>query len=227
MVMTEAEWLACTDPQGILWWLRDAQKATERKLRLFAVAYCRHQWHLLVDVRSKKAVEVAERFADGLASESERKRAASDALAAASVAGEARKGAEEVSLPSLTAYAATAAWYTVFYEASPAASTTCDADAVDWYAENGVEMPHPKLLRELFGNPFRSIGIDSAWLAWNDGSVVKLAQDIYNERAFDRLPTLADALERAGCEDADILAHCRQQGPHVRGCWVVDLLLGK
>jgi hypothetical protein len=64
-------------------------------------------------------------------------------------------------------------------------------------------------------------------LTWNDGIVIKLAQAIYEERAFDRLPILADALEEAGCSDTEILAHCRGPGPHVRGCWVVDLLLGK
>jgi hypothetical protein len=83
------------------------------------------------------------------------------------------------------------------------------------------------LVRYLFGNPFRPVTIDPAWLTWNDGTVVKLAEAIYDERAFDRMPILADALEEASCTNADILAHCRQPGEHVRGCWVVDLLLGK
>jgi hypothetical protein len=64
-------------------------------------------------------------------------------------------------------------------------------------------------------------------LTWNDRCVGKLAQAIYDEQAFDRLPILADALEEAGCTDADILNHCRSGGEHVRGCWVVDLVLGK
>jgi hypothetical protein len=64
-------------------------------------------------------------------------------------------------------------------------------------------------------------------LTWNDGTVIKIAQAIYNERAFERLPILADALEDAGCDNADILRHCREPGEHMRGCWVVDLLLGK
>jgi hypothetical protein len=62
---------------------------------------------------------------------------------------------------------------------------------------------------------------------WNESTVTELAQAIYTDRAFDRLPILADALEEAGCTDAAILEHCRGPGPHVRGCWVVDLLLGK
>ncbi|MBL8795193.1 MAG: hypothetical protein JNM56_14910 [Planctomycetia bacterium] len=80
------------------------------------------------------------------------------------------------------------------------------------------------LFRDLFGNPFRPVTVNPAWLT---SAVVSLAQAIYDERAFDRLPILADALEDAGCDHADILNHCRQPGEHVRGCWVVDLLLAK
>jgi hypothetical protein len=84
------------------------------------------------------------------------------------------------------------------------------------------------LLRCIVGNPFSPLmALDPTSLAWNDGTVGRIAESIYEERAFDRLPVLADALEEAGCTDADILAHCRQPGEHVRGCWVVDLLLGK
>lgn len=83
------------------------------------------------------------------------------------------------------------------------------------------------VVREVVGNPFRPVTINPAWLAWNDGTVVKIAQTIYDERAFDRLPILADALEDAGCTDLSILRHCRNEGPHVRGCHVLDLLLGK
>ena len=83
------------------------------------------------------------------------------------------------------------------------------------------------ILRDISGNPFDACPVLApAWLEWNDRCVMKLAQAIYDERAFDRMPILADALEDAGCDDADILAHCRGDGPHVRGCWVVDLLLG-
>ena len=84
-----------------------------------------------------------------------------------------------------------------------------------------------ELVHDIFGNPFRPATIDPKWLAWNDGTVPKLAQTIYDDRRFDLLPILADALEEAGCDDAGILAHCRGTGPHARGCWVVDLILGK
>lgn len=76
----------------------------------------------------------------------------------------------------------------------------------------------------VFRVPFRSVAFDPAWLT---STAVGIAQGIYDDRAFDRMPILADALQDAGCENADILGHCRGEGPHVRGCWVVDLVLGK
>jgi hypothetical protein len=75
--------------------------------------------------------------------------------------------------------------------------------------------------------PFRVSPIPPIVLTWNGSIVRRIAQSIYDDHTFDRLPILADALEEAGCTDADILAHCRQPGEHVRGCWVVDLVLGK
>ena len=86
------------------------------------------------------------------------------------------------------------------------------------------EAAQAAVLRDIFGNPFRPVTADRSWLT---STVVSLAQGIYAERAFDRLPILADALQDAGCEHPDVLGHCRGSGPHVRGCWVVDLLLGK
>lgn len=118
--------------------------------------------------------------------------------------------------------------------------------AMAW-ARQGVRPTNEKadLLREIVGNPFtaqflccsvkggRHLPLDNKCpgcgpiLAWNDGTVPRMAQSIYEERAFDRMPILADALEEAGCDNEAILQHCRGGGPHVRGCWVLDLLLGK
>ena len=82
-----------------------------------------------------------------------------------------------------------------------------------------------RLIRDIFGNPFRPVTLDPAW---RTSTVRALAQGIYEERAFDRMPILADALQDAGCVSADIQAHCRDpQQVHVRGCWIVDLVLGK
>jgi len=91
----------------------------------------------------------------------------------------------------------------------------------------GVDWPGRWLCDCVFGDPFRFVAVDGNWLKWNDATVPHIAQAIYDDRAFDRLPVLADALEEAGCTDAAILDHCRGPVPHVRGCWVVDLLLGK
>lgn len=88
-------------------------------------------------------------------------------------------------------------------------------------AETKVQV---SLIRDVFGNPFRPIVIDPAWLT---STVVALANGIYNEKAFERMPILADALEDAGCDNEDILNHCRERSEHVRGCHVVDLILGK
>lgn len=220
--MNEADWPTSTDPTAMLEHLRG--RASDRKLRLFACAYSRLQWNLLADKRSRKAIEVAERYADGSAGEPERESAAAEALTAASDAARVRGVASETNPPALAAYAATAAWYTVFYQARTAATTTCDADATEWYVENRIEMPHPNLLREIFGNPFRPVIPDPTWLT---PSVLELAQSIYDERSFDRMPMLADALEAIGCANPDILNHCRQPRGHFKGCWVIDLLLGK
>jgi hypothetical protein len=83
------------------------------------------------------------------------------------------------------------------------------------------------LLREVFGNPFRPAAAESVWLGWNGGTVAALARSCYDRGVSDALPIIADALEEAGCADRDILLHCRKEGQHVRGCWVVDLLLAK
>jgi hypothetical protein len=102
------------------------------------------------------------------------------------------------------------------------------------WARKGEGPVQASLLHDLFGNPFRPVTISPAVLAWHDGLVVRLAQAAYEERHLPegtldngRLAVLADALEEAGCTDADILGHLRGPGPHVRGCWVVDLVLGK
>jgi hypothetical protein len=84
--------------------------------------------------------------------------------------------------------------------------------------------PHSVIIRDIFGNPFRPITFDPSWRTL---SAVRLAQTIYDERAFDKMPELGDAFERAGCRDEAILNHCREPGEHVRGCWVVDMVLGK
>ena len=85
-------------------------------------------------------------------------------------------------------------------------------------------VPVSGLLRDIFGNPFRPVAFDPRW---RSADAVGLARGIYEDRAFDRLPLLADALMDAGCDDDQVISHCRSEGPHVRGCWVLDLVLDK
>ena len=87
--------------------------------------------------------------------------------------------------------------------------------------ELAAQMP---LLRDIFGNPFRPVTFDPAW---RTTTAVQIAQGMYDSRDFAAMPILADALQDAGCEEVSIHDHCRGPGPHIRGCWVVDLVLGK
>ena len=209
--ITEAEWLAFADPEPMLEFLRG--KVSDRQLRLFACACCRRRWNMLADARSRRAVKVAERYADGNATVEELNDARREAIEVANnlTAPPGLRRAERVKL--------------IAYAAGRAASW--GQEALTWAGEMAHPLTQNKLIRCIFGNPFRPVSLKPEWLAWNDRTIPKLAQAIYDERAFDRLPILADALEEAGCDNADVLAHCRGEGPHVRGCWVVDLLLGK
>jgi hypothetical protein len=214
--MTEQEWLEYEEPIPMLDLLSD--RASDRKLRLFACLCCRQSWRRLSDKRSRQAVEVAERYADSQVSSQELK-------AAYRAAESARKEARTESQRG-------AAWVATL-TAQPTYSPfgTNDLGLLAEWATGRATLQRSRQqchwLRCLFGNPFRNVSIDPAWLLWNDGTVVKVGKGIYDEQAFDRLPILADGLEDAGCTNLDVLAHCRQQGEHVRGCWVVDLILGK
>jgi hypothetical protein len=221
--VTEAEWLAATDPEWMLEFLRG--KASDRKLRLFAVACCRHLLEqVTVNPWDEDAVNVAERFADGLASPDELQAAveattsdwtpAYACTAAASPAG----GVDAAFFAADNAAHAAGEHAAFLVEES---SEGLPAFTAGQAAEIAVQV---SLLRDTFGNPFQPVTIDPSWRAWNGGTAVNLAAAIYADRAFDRLPLLADALEDAGCADPAILGHCRGGGKHVRGCWVVDLL---
>jgi hypothetical protein len=184
-------------------------KASDRKLRLFAVACCRRVWRHMKDGRSRQAVEAAERFADGLVGEPERIFSSKIAYAAsATPAGAAARAVVEVD-----AWASDASRF-----ASWAARGILRADELRAQAD---------LACDVLGDIFCPVTIYPAWLSWHDGLPVSMARRMYDSRDFSDMPVLADALEEAGCRDADILGHCRSEGEHVRGCWVVDLLLGK
>jgi hypothetical protein len=221
--MTEAEWLACTDPQKMLNFLQG--KASDRKLRLFACACCRSIWHLLTDERSRTALEMTERYADGVASV--------DDLREAHAAAEAvcDRYANEIAEDIAVYYSLTAVSFATAEEADFPSSCCWHAhQALYREAEDRSGVSETEygrqcgFLRDIFGNPFRPVAVDPAWLT---PGVVERARTIYDERTFQRMPELADALEGDGCTNADLLSHLRGPGPHVRGCWALDLILGK
>jgi hypothetical protein len=197
--MTEAEWLAGADPEPMLAFLLG--RASERKLRLFAAACSRRVWPLIDDL-GRAAVEAAELYADGQID--------SDVLRAARLAcrGAGERAAWYAAASSPATAAGNAARSARYASANPLAEAASQAD----------------LLREVFGNPFRPVTFNRLWLT---PAAVSLAQTIDDERDYARMPELAGALESAGCRDAEIGTHCRGRGTHVRGCWVVDRVLGK
>jgi hypothetical protein len=217
--MTEAEWQSCEDPQTMLEFLRESDRASERKLRLFAAACCREVevWSRLLSKRSRRAVETAEQYADGLASREL-------LVAAGKGAFRAATGIPLVDPLRFRHYAAWAAREVALVNAWQAA---VGSSRYTW--------PGPELYSEIFGNPFRpSPRIDPTRLAWNDGTVKHLAEAAYEHRSLpdgtlygNRLAVLGDALEEAGCTDAQLLTHLRSPGPHFRGCFALDAVLGK
>jgi hypothetical protein len=220
----------------MLFSMRESGMFSGRKVRLFTVAVARRIWDLLPDPRSRRAVEIAERFADRLASQDELENAHAQATDRCMELPAWQSDSEAAQVAKEAAYApmADADGFGTALNAKQAKSTVKreEWNSELWYAE---EEAQADLLRDLFGSLlFRDVRIDPTLLHRNDGTVMKLAKTAYEERHLPegtldntRLLILADALEEAGCTDADILAHLRGSGPHVRGCWVVDLLLGK
>jgi hypothetical protein len=202
---------------------------SERKFRLLMCAAIRRLWPLALDPRSQAAVETVQRFADRAAT-------AADLQAAAAAAYEAYHGSRAANQDTAVANAAYCAAAPSPPHQPHAMALTVLEDcraACERNAHLGLDAKreaaaHAWLFRCVFGHPFRPApaGLE-AWRAWNGGTAAQLASIIYVEHRFNILPILADALEEAGCDDERVLAHCRDERPHVLGCWVVDLLLGK
>jgi hypothetical protein len=221
--MNEGDWLEGTDPIRLLAFVHG--RVSDRKLRLFVVAYFRTVWNAWKDSQTQtawNAIDLAEKYADGLASDHQ--------LLAAHASVVPGKGHfDDLGLWFIytNACAATAVnIYEAFVDATQsynAAHTAPDAPSI--IAADRLE--RCQLIRDVVGNPFRPISIASNWLIAKDGAVPKLAEQIYDKRGFDNLPCLANTLEDVCCDDADLLAHCREPGPHVKGCWAVDAVLGK
>jgi hypothetical protein len=203
--MTEQDWLQATDPRPMLEFLRG--KVSVRKLRLFAVACCRQNIHLFNTESIHRAIEVAERYLDF----------PNAVVHAVPIT---------LSLPPILWRPSDCVAVALQFDAYQAATTSRA-----WHLPPGFEgaeyAAQASLLRCIVGNPSLPVTLASSWLSWNSGVIRSIAQAIYDERRFSDLPVLADALEEAGCDNAVILGHCRSGGDHFRGCWVLDLCLGK
>lgn len=219
--MTRDDWLTCTEPARMLDFLRE--RATDRQLRLFACAWGRDVWRHLSDQRSRDAVLTAERFADGEATFADllaAHRDAADAVQQIPLAygrhpngtrrrsGKNRAGKEAA---EVARHAADPEW-----DAREAMR------AVAWKG-GATRYTLSNHLRDII-HPFRTTTIEPQWLTATVRGLVEYARDA---RDFSAMPILADALQDAGCEDEDVLTHCRAEAVHTRGCWVLDALLGK
>jgi hypothetical protein len=225
--MSESDWLSCTDIYQMLEYLLG--KTSDRKLRLFADACCHRPYYRVDDGRHRRAIQLAEQMADEDIDEAEWReahdpayelwRATSEACLTAQ--RQAPRGTPEVEA-LVDADTATAAGWAVLEDAWEAAY---QVTIVEWDQEHaGEEEQQMALLRDIVGNPFHPVVVDRSWLTQD---VLTLAGTIYDNRAFDRMPILGDALEKTGCNNTEILAHCRSHAEHVRGCWAVDAILGK
>jgi hypothetical protein len=235
--MTEEEWLGWSGISDKMLNFLRGRPGLGRKRRLLAVACCRHVLQWMPD-ECLPAIPMAERLAEERVDEEAR-------WVVYNAVGDAKD--EQVDIrKSWAAYCAyNALGRPLDYEqpaswnkdcAAWVAQTAAQPDAwINNHWDNDVLFAErhkiANLIRDVFGNPFRPLSMNPAWLT---STVTNLATIAYDERALPigeldttRLAVLADALEDSGCDHHDILGHLRGPGPHVRGCWVVDLLLGK
>jgi hypothetical protein len=224
LYMSESDWLACKNPGKML--LLSIRKTTDRKMRLFAATCCRLLWHMFRDDRSRKVIEVAERFADGVATREELDMATAYGMEVANAAASGGPGVPDL-LPYYVAVATTRCDERQFIRAARRTAAW-----VGLGHGRGKEMCD--MLRCIFGNPVRPLRpLDAALLTWQNGVVTELAQAAYDERVMPKgtldpacLAVLCDALEEADA-GSQLISHLRSPGPHVRGCFALDAILGK
>jgi hypothetical protein len=226
LAVTEQEWLHCLDPLQMLEFVRG--KASDRKLRLFACGCCRRVRKWMKDPRSRHGVEVAERYADGLSSEEDLARARQETgevwttvwgdawhIYQAARAAHFACGDDADTLLRVPSETRNAARNAVPYGADPDAAVEAEVSEVAGQI---------RLVWDLFDNVVCPVTVERC--GWTP-AVLQLAQTIYVQGAFGRMPELAALLEEGGCANADLLDHCRHAGRHARGCWVLDLVLGR
>jgi hypothetical protein len=223
--MSEAEWLRePARPYGLLSQLQNTAvtrtKVGRRKLRLYACGCCRQIWQHIPDDALRGIIEVAERFADGNAT-------AQELEAAYRLRGRRTLSFSE-DHPDAPVDTAEALAISTGEPKPFSAAIRMSMFPLPLGGYRGGPSEANALLcrlaRDVFGNPFRPVTFSPNW---RTDTTVSLARQMYEAREFSAMPILADSLQDAGCDDEAILAHCRGDGPHVRGCWVVDLVLGK
>lgn len=215
--MTEEKWFVCEDPGELLAFYRG--KVTHRKARLYGIACCRVTWSWMVEPQVRRAIDLSEAFSDDMSVQDELDMAVQQVT----------ENHERVATGDTGGWAL---WHRLAAvlnaTGNPPRAKLVPHHLAISAIESGIDNPllglATQFVRDIFGNPFRPVAVDAYW---RSSAVTALAKSIYEEQRFDRLPILADALEDAGCENENILNHCRCDGPHVRGCWVVDLILGK
>lgn len=219
--------------------------ASERKSRLLAVACCRRIMHLIPAQEARQCVEAAERYADGLLSDDELEGAITASMRGTHEESQTRQtsgrsfepfegeAVNAVGRVHRTEPHGRSGMYRAVCSAWELAKRFPDGvppDVVSVYdgqpnAEYEREQARQvELLRDIFGNPFRPVAFSPVW---RTDTVIALAAQMYESRDFSAMPILADALQDAGCDNEGVLNHCRGPGLHVRGCWVVDLVLSK
>jgi hypothetical protein len=217
--MTEAEWLAC-DPDEMYFRAVAQLKSSARKKDLFCLACARLIWNLLEDDARKPFQWLEEHVG-----EREQPRSTGHVRelfegAARSLYDAHHRREGGVSGAAVhVAYDFWAGWYEYAFP------NLCEDYAI--FRDVLGEKPHNLLvsiIRDTFGNPFRPVTFAHEW---HTSTAVAIARQMYESCNFSPMPILADALQDAGCDNEDILNHCRQPGAHVRGCWVVDAVLDK
>lgn len=227
-VMNEDRWRTCADPDEMLNFLEP--RASSCKLQRFAVACCRRAWHLSDDVRHRDAIEAAEGMANDLLRPADFQRITKPVV---ELWANIPPIVERTAFDHMTAATrhlggGGSSRYAARFVAMGLADLAGIRDSASWIAARKSEKAiQCAMLRDIFGSPFRPFEFDSAWLRSDGAPAMEVARRIDETGQFVDLTTLADALERAGCNDRAVLDHCRAPGLHVRGCWVVDALLGR
>jgi hypothetical protein len=238
--MTETEWLTATHPNPLIDFLRDSGRLSPRKTRLFCVAAVRRAWPLLIDQRSRRAIEIAEQdpscplcewtLMEGLVPPGDFTREAEQAAIDLTPTGDwvgwdVRRAAQAAAEALAGQPHATAG----DVAAAIAMTGRERMSGTAWYREGEHQC---RLLRDLVGDPFRAPPPFAR--TWLTSAVIELGQRAYKDRILPegtldptRLRELAQALVDAGCENEDLVEHLRAVGPHVQGCWAVDRVLGK